>query len=119
MLDKLSMLFTTFCKRGVVPSNFWYGSITSVPKNNHISLGIEDYRPITTINVLAQVYEYCLLDKLQKNVNFHEMQFGFTAGGGCDNAAFNMKSFTEYFTQYKSNVFIQYNFNSIQFINLQ
>ena len=106
LLDKLSMFLTACCKHGVVLSNFWYGQITHVPKNNNTNLGNENYRPITTINVLVKVYEYCLVDKLQKCVNFHEMQFGFTAGGGCDNAVFIMNSVIEYFTQSKSNVFV-------------
>ena len=39
-------------------------------------------------------------------LDFHEMQFGFTAGGGCDNAVFIMKSVIQFFTQYKSNFFV-------------
>ena len=52
------------------------------------------------------MYKFYLLDKLQKYVNFHKIQFGLTAGGGYNNAVFIMKSVFEYFTQYKSNVFV-------------
>ena len=70
LFGKLSMLFTACCKHGVVPSNLCYGRITAVSKIKNMSLGIEDYRPIITINVLAKVSEYFLLYKLQRYVNF-------------------------------------------------
>ena len=34
------------------------------------------------------------------------LQMEFTSGGRCDNAVFIVRSFVEYFTKYRSNVYI-------------
>ena len=45
-----------------------------------------DYRPVTSVNILAKVFKYCLLEKLSCYIKVHNLQFGFTAGEGCEKA---------------------------------
>ena len=106
LAEKLAILFTACCKHGFVPSNFCGGKITPVPKGNIINPKCSDYRPITSINVIAKVYEYTLLNIIDRFCNINDLQMGFTKGGGCDKAVFIVKSVVDYFTKYGSNVYI-------------
>ena len=36
----------------------------------------------------------------------HDLQLGFTAGGGCDEAVFIVESVLEYFNAYDSNIYV-------------
>jgi len=106
LCQKLADLFTACCKHGFVPNNFCGGRISPVPKVGSLSHECADYRPVTTINVIGKVFEYCLLNKLSGLAILDDLQFGFTKGGGCDNAVFIARSVIEYFTKYGSNVYI-------------
>ena len=64
------------------------------------------YSPVTSINVVATVYEYCLLEKLNKFEIIDFLQMGFTSDGGCDNAEFIVRSVGDYFTNFGRNVYV-------------
>jgi hypothetical protein len=105
IISKLQILFSSCCKHAYVPDNFCSGKITRVPKKNGVCSKFEDFRPVTTVNVLGKLFEYCILSKIESCLNFHELQFSFTPGGGCDKAVFGLRSVVEYFIEYGS---IQY-----------
>lgn len=76
LLPKLQELFTACCKHAFVPNNFCGGRITPVPKKAGKCDIFDDFRPITTVNTLGKIFEYCLLAKLEPCLDFHELQFG-------------------------------------------
>ena len=66
----------------------------------------EEFRPITTVNTVGKIFEYFVLSRLKMCVKFHELQFGFTTGGGCDKAEHVVCSVEEYFNEYGSTVYL-------------
>jgi hypothetical protein len=102
----LKELFEACCKHGYVPENFCGGRVTPIPKKANVYGSYQDFRPVTSVNILAKVFEYCILKKMETCFEMHDLQLGFTAGGGCDNAVFLVKSVIEYFNAYGSNVYV-------------
>ena len=102
----LRKLFNACIKYSFVPINFCSRRIVQVPKKSHICDAFGDYRPVTSVNVLAKVFEYCLLEKLSCYTKLHDLQFGFTAGGGCEKAVFVLKSVVEYFVEHGIGVYL-------------
>ena len=64
----LRKLFNACIKHSFVPINFCSGRIVPVPKKSNICDAFGDYRPVTSVNVLAKVFEYCLLEKLSSYI---------------------------------------------------
>ena len=80
LINLLILLFNNFCKHGFVPTNFCSGKITPIPKKQ-CSNKFQDYRPVSSINIISKIFEYCILYKIEGFVNIDELQFGFTQGG--------------------------------------
>ena len=89
-----------YIKHSFVLINFCSGRIVPVPKKSNICDALGYYRPVTSVNVLAKVFEYFLLEKLSCYTKLYDLQFGFTAGGGCEKAVFVLKSVVEYFVKH-------------------
>ena len=66
----------------------------------------QDFRPITTANSLAKIFEYCLLNRLELCMLSHELQFGFTSCGDCEKAVHVVMSVIEYFNEFGSSVYL-------------
>jgi hypothetical protein len=103
--DVLQCLFNLCCKHGYVPFTFCLGKIVPVPKKPNVCGSFSDFRPITIVTVIAKVFEYCLTNRLSEYVKIHDLQFGFTKGGGCDRALLMFKSVVEYYNEHGSTVF--------------
>ena len=99
----LQFLFDACCKHGFVLRNCCSGKITPVPKKNGVCSEFEEFRSIITVNIVGKIFEYCVLSRLKTYIKFHELQFGFTIGGGCDKA---LRSVIEYFNEYGSTVYL-------------
>ena len=99
-------MLTACCKHGFVSNNFCCGRISPVLKSGSLRHEFADYRPVTTINMIAKVFEYCLLSKLNGLAMLEDLQMGFTKNGGHDNEVFIAGTVIEYFTKYGSNVYI-------------
>ena len=56
-----------------------------------------DLRSVTPVLVIATVFEYCIMKRLCTYVKFHDLQFGFTKEGGCEQALLMFKTEVEYF----------------------
>ena len=54
---------------------------------------------------MVKIVEYCVLSRLKISVKFHELQFSFTTGGGCDKAVHVVRSVVKYFNEYGSTVY--------------
>ena len=72
------------CKHAYTLDNFCVGKIVSVPKKSNVCGSFSDYRSIATVNVLAKVFKYSLMNRLEGYIDLHELQFGFIMDGGCD-----------------------------------
>jgi hypothetical protein len=98
-------LFDACCKHGYVPVNFCGGRVTPIPKKSNVCGTYQDFRPVSSVSILAKLFEYCILQKVENCYKMHELQLGFTVGGGCEKALFIVKTVTEYFNAYSSSVF--------------
>ena len=65
-----------------------------------------DYRSVTTVSVIAKVFEYCFVKKLNMYIKLHDLQFGFKKGGGCYKALLVFKAVVEYFNKHGSTVYV-------------
>ena len=65
-----------------------------------------DYRPVTTVSVIAKIFEYFIVKRLYMNVKLHDLQFGFTKGDGCDKALLVFKTVVEYFNKHGSTAYV-------------
>jgi hypothetical protein len=106
IIDVLRVLFNACCKHGCVPNGFCLGRIVPVPKKSNVCGSFGDFRPVTTVSVIAKVFEYCLVNRLSVYKRLHDLQFGFTRGGGCDKALLVFRSVVEYFNDYGSTVYV-------------
>ena len=105
LIDLLILLLNNCCKHGFVPTNFCSRKITSIPKKQ-CSNTFQDYRPVSLINIISKIFEYCKLYKIEEFVNIDELQFGFTQVGGCEKAVYVAKRVIEYSIEYGSNVYM-------------
>ena len=71
-----------------MPNNFCGGCISLVPKNGSLRHKSAYYRLVTIINIIATVFNYCLLSKLSGLAILDDLRLGFIINDGCDNAVF-------------------------------
>ena len=94
------------CKHGCVPLNFCIRRIVHVPKKSNVCGSFNDFRPVIKVSVIAKIFEYRLMNKLSNYMSMHELQFGFTKGGGCNKAVLVFKTVVEYYNNHGSTVFV-------------
>ena len=102
----LESLFSVCSKHGLVSRYFCVGRITSVSKKNGLCGEFQDFCAITTANSLGKIFEYCLLNRLELCSSFHELQYGFTSGGGCEKAVHAVWSVIEHVDEYGNSVYL-------------
>ena len=102
----LQFLFSVCCEHGLVSRNCCVGRITPVSNKNVVCGEFQDFCPIINANSLDKIFEYCLLNRLELCMSFHELQYGFTSGGGCEKAVHAVWSVIEYFDEYGSSVYL-------------
>ena len=102
----LCTLFYLCLKHSFVLANFCSGRIVPVHKKSSECSTFDDFRPVTSINVLVKIFEYCLLSKVENYFVTHDLQFGFTVGGGCGNAIFILRSVVEYFAEHGNSIYM-------------
>jgi hypothetical protein len=79
LTDFISRLFTSFLSHGFVPMKMIEGEIRPTIKNRFGNLSSSDnYRPVMNSSNLLKVFEYCILNKL--NIELNTRQFGFRKG---------------------------------------
>ena len=83
----LILLFNSMIEFGVVPHNFGVSVITPVVKNTSSSLhDVNTYRPVAIISVISKAFESLINLHFGQLFTYHENQFGFSVGGGCNKA---------------------------------
>lgn len=78
LIPELNHLFNTSIKNHHFPNILKTSIITPVPKTGNLQL-MKNYRPITTLNSIAKVFENIIYIKLHKNImhNITTQQHGF------------------------------------------
>lgn len=75
----LGSMFSTYMSLSFVPSSWKRALICPVPKKGDLSR-ISNYRPISLIEVTRKIFEMCILDQLQSNIELSREQGGFRSG---------------------------------------
>ena len=90
VISILKDLFNLFLFLGEVPSDFYKGLVTPIPKfkSHKVNVNAEDFRGITLNVICSKVFEHCLLPHLDCLLT-SERQFGFKKGLSC-NHIFNL-----------------------------
>lgn len=78
MLPELNYLFNISIKNNYFPNILKTSIITPVPKTGNLQM-MNNYRPITTLNTIAKIFENILYTKIHQNImqNITTQQYGF------------------------------------------
>ena len=103
----LAKLFDSCLVLGFIPESFATSLIVPVSKGDASKLNVlEGYRPVSLINVISKGFELCLLNVLNRFIINDELQFGFTAGKGCQKALLMFSTVIDCFSDRGSDVYI-------------
>ena len=95
---QIKKLFNLIITHGHVSVDFKLGVIAPVIKDKRKdNEGVNNYKPVTLISVLAKLFEMCLYSKLVGYCGIIGMQYGFEKGGGCERSIPTVVSVVNYF----------------------
>ena len=100
LLFFITKLFNGCLKHGFVPDSFTSSIIIPATKDNGNQCDkFDEYRPVSLVTIFSKAFESCLLELLQRIVLSEELQFGFTAGKGCQKALMLLNCISEHFNK--------------------
>ena len=67
---------------------------------------MNNYRPVIIISVIFKAFESLIDLHFGQLFTYHENQFGFSVGGGCNKAIFAFNNTVKYFRDRHSDVFL-------------
>jgi len=83
----LARLFTAMLKHGYDPQAFGLGVVIPILKDDSLDCTKPDnYRGITLSPIISKLFEMCLLDLFGDYLCTNDLQMGFKAKDGCQNA---------------------------------
>jgi hypothetical protein len=100
----ISRLFTSMICHGYIPEEMLLGEIRPIIKNKFGDLSSSDnYRPVMNSSNLFKLFEYCILNKL--NIELNTRQFGFRKGTSTVMAATVLKETVSKYIKNNSKVY--------------
>ena len=92
LVQALNILFTKMINHQVIPHLFNVGIIKPIVKNeNEDPNDINNLRPITISDVLANIYEKIIITEMDKKHAHNDKQFGFKKSSSCNHAVFTLR----------------------------
>ena len=96
----VSEIFQLMIKFKYMPYLFNMGIIKTIIKDfNDTNTSINNMRPLTISDTIANIYEKYMLTEVEHDFEDHRMQFGFKRGSSCQHAVFTLR---ELILEYKS-----------------
>ena len=102
----ISRLFSSFITHSHVPEKLMAGEIRPIIKDNLKDKNSSDnYRPIMNSSNFLKLFEYCLLNKLEKFLKINRLQFGFRKHTSCLMTTAILKEIVSHYNSKGSNVY--------------
>jgi hypothetical protein len=107
LVEYLYLLFTKMINEGHMPEHFNIGIIQPIVKDKNKDLNdVNNLRPITISDSLANIYERVLLNEINRYLPGSNKQFGFKKNSSCAHAVFCLREAALQCTKDKNEMFI-------------
>ena len=91
----LAKIITASFEQGIFPQSLKLARVVPVYKNG-TKTEVSNYRPISLLTSFSKIYEKLMhnriVDFMEKNNSFYEMQYGFRSGRSCEHALLKAQS---------------------------
>ena len=102
----LSLIFTLMIKHGLSCDWMNRSIIVPIPKDKRKSLcSSSNYRAIALNSIICKLFEYVILENIEKIVKTSQYQFGYKEGHSTAMCSFMLSQTLEYYKNGKSNIF--------------
>ncbi len=90
--ETLAKVITTSFEQGICPQTLKLARVVPIHKGGSRT-DVSNYRPISLLTSFSKIYEklmhHRIVDFMEGNNSFYEMQYGFRAGRSCEHALLN------------------------------